>query len=118
MQATLAARVPLPVTTKLRLALHALLQRSSSAADSDAATAVAAEPMTATRASLDHRRMAWVEHPAGRTVTCDAGALWVTLDGQQIDVVLEPGQSYYCRDDARMGIYALAPSSFRLDAAR
>jgi len=118
MQATLAAaRLPLPITAHLRILLRALLQRSERAAAASPTTVAAAESTVATSCDLGQGRIAWIAHPAGRTVTCEAGALWVTFDGQQLDVVLKSGQSYYCRDDARMAVYAVAPSRFRMDPA-
>jgi hypothetical protein len=119
MQATLAAaRLPSRLATPLRMLLHLLLQRSDFAARMGATPAAAAESIAPTPRSLEYRCIAWVERPAGQTVTCEDGALWITFDGQQVDVVLESSQSYYCCDDARMAIYALAPSRFRLDPAR
>jgi hypothetical protein len=46
----------------------------------------------------------------GLTVTCDEGALWLTVEGDLRDFVLEPGQTFKTQSDRTVLIYALAPS--------
>lgn len=56
----------------------------------------------------------WVRQPLGRTVTCDAGTLWLTFDCKSLDIVLEAGQSHRCADATALMVYALEPARVRL----
>jgi hypothetical protein len=47
---------------------------------------------------------------SGLTVTCDEGALWLTVEGDLRDFVLEAGQTFETQNDRCVLIYALAPS--------
>jgi hypothetical protein len=51
----------------------------------------------------------------GATVTCVAGYLWVTRDGDPHDHILEPGKFYTLRGRGRVTVQALAESRFRVD---
>jgi hypothetical protein len=51
----------------------------------------------------------------GATVTCVAGHLWVTQDGDPRDHILGAGQSYTIRAHGRVTVQALAESRFRVD---
>ncbi|MCB1999227.1 MAG: DUF2917 domain-containing protein, partial [Rhodoferax sp.] len=52
-----------------------------------------------------------------REIRCDAGSLWITLDDDPRDIVLEPGQ-HFLRDGCTGTIvYALEPSRLTLHHA-
>ena len=51
---------------------------------------------------------------AGATAALDSGCLWITMDGDQRDIVLEPGQSYTVERDGRTLLHAEAPSKVRI----
>jgi hypothetical protein len=61
-----------------------------------------------------HRRTLWVDAPLGRRVTCEAGSVWLTFDGQARDVVLQAGEHCECDTDTRLGVYALAGAQVRV----
>jgi hypothetical protein len=75
---------------------------------------VARAPSPALRRHIDKNATAWIEHPAGRTVTCDAGTLWLTFDGEPEDVILEAGQTHRCTHRSRLAIHALDPAAVRV----
>lgn len=52
----------------------------------------------------------------GCSITCLAGCLWLTHDGDCRDIVLESGQSHVADRDSRLIIHALTRSTFRLGA--
>lgn len=66
--------------------------------------------------SLPRQQLFDIPDPAGLRLRCAEGCLWVTLDGETADIVLEPGQSVEITSRRRALIYALAPS--RLDVVR
>ena len=45
----------------------------------------------------------------GRRIACQEGALWITYDGQGLDIVLQPGQAHVLRHGGA-AVQALAPS--------
>lgn len=49
-------------------------------------------------------------------VRCTAGCLWLTLDNDPRDVILEPGDSFAAGEAKRALLYALEPSAFVLAA--
>lgn len=56
----------------------------------------------------------WVVKPLGRRVTCESGVLWLCFDGEPLDIVLEPGQTYRCAKRSALSIHALSRSVVRL----
>lgn len=54
----------------------------------------------------------WLTQPRGRTVYCERGRLWLTFDGECVDIVLEAGQAHHCRSNARLGVHAMIDASF------
>ena len=48
---------------------------------------------------------------AGVTITCREGSVWITVDNDPRDIVLEAGGSFTASDHARALIYALEPST-------
>jgi hypothetical protein len=51
---------------------------------------------------------------AGTRVTTLEGALWITQDSEQGDVILEPGQSFTVARPGLTLVMALTPASLRL----
>jgi len=48
----------------------------------------------------------WMKAPAG-VVTCVHGTLWLTYDGQQRDIILEPGETHACIAGTALAVHAL-----------
>jgi hypothetical protein len=47
-------------------------------------------------------------------VTCQRGSLWITLDNDPRDIVLEPGQGFFSTEHRRALVYAFEPSTLAL----
>lgn len=67
--------------------------------------------------NLAHQATFQVTDAAGVQITCHRGCLWITLDGDQRDIVLEAGERFVATEHRRALIYALAPSSLSLSEA-
>jgi hypothetical protein len=67
--------------------------------------------------SLAHQATFQVTDAAGVQIACHRGSLWVTLDGDPRDIVLDEGQRFVATEHRRALIYALAPSSLSLSEA-
>lgn len=67
--------------------------------------------------SLAHQGMFSVADAAGLQMTCREGSLWITLDNDTRDIVLSAGQSFLTTQHRRAIIYAMGPSSLRLELA-
>ncbi|AMO22377.1 hypothetical protein UC35_05025 [Ramlibacter tataouinensis] len=52
--------------------------------------------------------------PAGISLICATGTVWITHDGDCKDVVLEAGESYTSERRSRMLVYGLTASSVLL----
>ena len=59
---------------------------------------------------LEHKALYSLPDAAGLAVTCDQGVVWLTVDGDPRDFVLEAGETFESPDRARVLIYALARS--------
>ena len=66
---------------------------------------------------LDKKALHSLADGVGIVVTCAEGAVWLTLDGDARDFVLEAGQTFEAQEHGRILIYALAPSRVSLAAA-
>lgn len=68
---------------------------------------------------LDLKKSAIVRLPdtSGLRIAVSSGAIWLTLDDDPRDIVLEPGDSFSTDEHRRGLIYALRPSSVALTAA-
>ncbi len=55
----------------------------------------------------------WIARPRGRCIRCASGTLWLCFDGEQVDIVLEAGESHRCRSGSRLSIHALAAAAVR-----
>lgn len=47
---------------------------------------------------------------SAREVSCEAGRLWITLDQDRRDILLEPGQRFRRETATGIVVYALTPS--------
>jgi hypothetical protein len=59
---------------------------------------------------LERKALYSLPDATGLTVTCDEGTLWLTVEGDLRDFVLEAGQTFETQNDRSVLIYALAPS--------
>ncbi len=66
--------------------------------------------------SLPSRQLFEIPDAASVRILCTAGCLWVTLDNDIRDVVLNPGDAYE-PTAGRALLYAFEPSTFLLAAA-
>lgn len=68
--------------------------------------------------TLPARQVLEIAGGAGLRILCTAGSLWLTLDRDMRDVVLQPGDSFTPDSPRRLLLYAFEPSTFALaDAA-
>jgi hypothetical protein len=63
---------------------------------------------------LARRSLLRLPDPAGRTVRCVSGALWITVDGDADDVVLCPGEQHQFLQRTRAIVSALEDATFML----
>jgi hypothetical protein len=66
---------------------------------------------------LDHKALYSLPDASGLALTCGEGVLWLTVDGDPRDFVLEAGETFETRDHGRVLVYALAPSRISVAAA-
>ena len=64
--------------------------------------------------SLPARQLFAIADASTARITCTAGCLWLTLDDDPRDVILEPGDSFATREPRRALLYALQGSAFVL----
>jgi hypothetical protein len=67
---------------------------------------------------LKHRAMFSLPDPAGVEIGCHDGVLWITLDKDPRDIVLQAGESFTPDTHERALIYAIKPSILALAAPR
>ena len=67
---------------------------------------------------LKHRAMFSLPDPAGVEIGCHDGVLWITLDNDPRDIVLQAGESFTPDTHERALIYAIKPSIMALAAPR
>ncbi len=66
--------------------------------------------------NLERQEMVRLPQGASLSVKCLEGALWVTLDHDRRDIVLEPGEAFTTPADRGGIVYALKPSRMALVA--
>lgn len=88
--------------------------RALQALQSVAGRLAALAPSPVLRRDIAKHATTWIEYPAGRTVTCEAGTLWLTFDGESVDVILEAGQTHRCVHRSRLAIHALDTAAVRV----
>lgn len=68
------------------------------------------------RIELRHDGYTRLEDACGARIDCQAGTLWITVDGEFDDVVLSPGESYTVHSTAPVIAQAiLGPSSLSVE---
>ena len=65
---------------------------------------------------LAHKALYSLPDACGLALTCDEGVLWLTVDGDPRDFVLEAGETFQTQDHGRVLIYALADSRISIEA--
>jgi len=68
--------------------------------------------------SLAHKAMFSVSDASGVQIVCRTGSLWITLDDDPRDVVLDAGESFLTTEHRRALIYAMEESSLSLAMAQ
>jgi hypothetical protein len=64
--------------------------------------------------TLSRRQLFEIPDAASVRIVCTSGCVWLTLDNDIRDFVLEPGESLDLPDARRALLYAIEPSSFVL----
>ena len=64
--------------------------------------------------SLPARQLFEIPDASSARILCTEGCLWLTLDDDPRDVILEPGDSFETGEHRRALLYAMKGSSFRL----
>lgn len=64
---------------------------------------------------LTHRGLHHVPDAAGQRMHCQSGTVWITLDHDTRDVVLEAGESFSTPEHRRALVYALAPARLLIE---
>jgi hypothetical protein len=67
--------------------------------------------------SLGHQGLFDIADAAGVTVRCDRGSVWLTLDNDPRDIVLEAGDVFTTSEHRHALVYALGASTITLQAA-
>ena len=67
--------------------------------------------------SLGHQGLFDIADAAGVTVRCDRGTVWLTLDNDPRDIVLDAGEVFTTDDHRRALVYALSAATITLQAA-
>lgn len=67
--------------------------------------------------SLPARQLFELPDASAAHLLCTAGCLWLTLDGDPRDVILQPGDRFEEARPRRLLLYAIEPSAFQLAAA-
>jgi hypothetical protein len=60
--------------------------------------------------SLAPRALLDIPDIGGTQVSCKRGSLWITLDNDPRDIVLEAGESFFTTEHRRALVYAFQPS--------
>jgi hypothetical protein len=66
--------------------------------------------------SLPARQLFELPDASSARILCTSGCLWLTLDDDPRDVILEPGDSFEAQQPRRALLYALQGSAFVLAA--
>lgn len=64
---------------------------------------------------LAHRGLHQLPDAAGQRIQCQSGTVWITLDHDTRDVVLEQGESFSSPEHKRALVYALAPARLLIE---
>ena len=66
---------------------------------------------------LQPRALYWVDDASQVRFTCREGALWITLDNDERDFVIEAGDEFTTAQQRRALVYALQPSRLYVEPA-
>jgi hypothetical protein len=66
---------------------------------------------SAATVTLHKRSIVKIPHPLGRRIVCESGAIWITVDYDRKDFVLEAGDSFSATQDRQVVIQALEPAA-------
>lgn len=69
-----------------------------------------------TKHQIGPRRGLALRDAGGRTVTCLTGSVWLTMEGDRRDIVLEPGASFVVDRDGLTLLAAQRPSAVAVSA--
>lgn len=64
--------------------------------------------------SLPARQLFLIPDPSSARILCTGGCVWLTLDDDPRDVILQAGDSFETEEPRRALLYALEPSVFVL----
>ncbi|MBU1236602.1 MAG: DUF2917 domain-containing protein [Gammaproteobacteria bacterium] len=67
---------------------------------------------------LDTRELVVIDDARDQLLSCEAGELWITQDGDRRDVILPPGHRWRVRSNRTVVVSALKPSVLGIAAAR
>src|SRR4051794_31414775 len=70
------------------------------------------------RLDLERRALFTVADPSQVNFTCREGTVWLTLDGDLRDYVLEAGDSFRTPEHRSALLYALSPARVDIDTCR
>lgn len=70
----------------------------------------AAVPFESTTLTLAPRQLHSIGDPSSVRIVCREGALWITLDGEPDDWIVEAGETFEAPRQARALLYALGPT--------
>jgi hypothetical protein len=76
----------------------------------------AAVPFESTTLTLAPREVRAIDDPSAVRIACREGALWITLDNDPRDWVVEAGETFEAPLQARALLYALGPTRVDLVA--
>ena len=71
-----------------------------------------------TTVEMAHQTLYEVPDAWGLTLRCESGCLWVTLDNDARDIILDAGQSFVPQEHQRAIVYALETSRLKLEPVR
>lgn len=75
--------------------------------------ALAIVPESCAEMFFSRNQIREVRNREGVTVECLSGQIWITLDGDPRDVVLDPGQMFTAERDKRILVMALEEATVR-----
>ena len=76
----------------------------------------AAVPFESTTLTLSPRQVHSIDDPSGLRIACREGTLWITLDNDDRDWIVEAGETFEAPRQARALLYALGPTRVDLVA--
>ncbi|MBC7603326.1 MAG: DUF2917 domain-containing protein [Ramlibacter sp.] len=81
-------------------------------------TATTATATSNCELNLPHRTIHSIDDASGLQLVCREGSVWITLDGDLKDYVLEAGETFTTQEHRRAVVYALETSRLRIERTR